>query len=259
MTIKGVPWTQEQVNLVTRTVAKGATPDELSLFFLVAKRAGLDVFTKQVHFVKRKVKQGNDYVEVGTVQTGIDGYRAIAEKSGQLAGIDDVVYDLEGDDYEHPNKATVTVWRMVSGQRVSFTASARWSEYVQTYYNKTKGEHVISGLWAKMPYLMLGKCAEALALRKAFPNDLSGIYTHEEMDQAAAEVVDAEAKPVEEIANKKAEATALMQKAKPVEEPTKEETKAARLMREGMEARKETEAAPVDVKAAAANDDTMEE
>ncbi len=168
-------WNAEQVQLIKNTVAKGATDDELKLFLYTAKRTGLDPLTKQIHFVKRGFQM--------TVQTGIDGYRAIAERTGQLGGIDDAVYDTdESDDplVEHPNKASVTVYRFVNGQRVSFTASARWTEYVPD----TK----IGFMWKKMPYLMLGKCAEALALRKAFPNDLTGLYTNEEMQQADSPV-----------------------------------------------------------------------
>ncbi len=168
-------WNAEQVQLIKNTVAKGATDDELKLFLYTAKRTGLDPLTKQIHFVKRGFQM--------TVQTGIDGYRAIAERTGQLGGIDDAVYDTDNSDdplVEHPNKASVTVYRFVNGQRVSFTASARWTEYAP---NDKMGF-----MWKKMPYLMLGKCAEALALRKAFPNDLTGLYTNEEMQQADSPV-----------------------------------------------------------------------
>lgn len=166
------------------TIAKDATPEELQVFSLICKRTGLDPFSKQIYFMKTKQKTkdaSGQWVEkdVMTVMTGIDGYRAIAERSGTLAGIDDVVYDQENKEF--PNKATVTVWRMLNGTRVGFTASARWTEYARMYNGKATGQ------WAKMPYLMLGKCAEALALRKAFPNDLSGVYTAEEMDQAKNE------------------------------------------------------------------------
>lgn len=168
---------QDQLKLIIDTVAKGATLPELQLFLYTAKRVGLDPLTKQIHFIKRRNRQPDGtYKEVGTIQTGIDGYRAIAERTGTLAGIDDAVFDDESK--QHPNKASVTVYRIVDGQRVGFTASARWSEYAQM-----KGDRPTS-MWAKMPYLMLGKCAEALALRKAFPNDLSGLYTNEEMSQA---------------------------------------------------------------------------
>jgi phage recombination protein Bet len=163
------PISQEQLQLIKHTVARGASNDELKLFMIIATRAGLDPFTKQIHYVKRGAQ--------GTIQTGIDGYRAIAERSGSLAGIDDPIYDTETE--SHPNKATVKVYRIVNDQRVEFSASARWNEYVPS-----PGQDF---MWRKMPYLMLGKVAEALALRKAFPNDLSGIYTDAEMEQAATE------------------------------------------------------------------------
>jgi phage recombination protein Bet len=173
--------TASQLSVITNAIAKGANTDELRYFMAVAKKAGLDPLTKQIHFVKRKSRNlDGTYTEIASIQTGIDGYRAIAERTGTLAGIDDAIYDKEDDD--HPNKASVTVYRMVAGNKVPFTASARWKEYCQTrtYQGQTKP----MGLWEKMPYLMLAKCAEALALRKAFPNDLSGIYTNEEMQQA---------------------------------------------------------------------------
>lgn len=178
-------YSQTQLTTIINTVARGASITELSLFLYVAKKTGLDPFTKQIHFVLRKVKnKDGSYSDVGTIQTGIDGYRAIAERSGQLAGIDDVVYDSEAGKY--PKKASVTVYKMMNGIRVPFTATARWDEYCQVNFKTNKP----NGLWGKMPYLMLGKCAEALALRKAFPNDLSGLYTNEEMNQADVEVID---------------------------------------------------------------------
>lgn len=161
-----IGWTPEQVELVKKTVALDASDSELALFLTVAKRSGLDPFTRQIHFVKRGGRV--------TIQTGIDGYRAIAEKTGQLAGIDDAEFDTETE--KHPNKASVTVYRLVEKQKVGFTASARWAEYVPA-----SGQDF---MWKKMPFLMLGKVAESLALRKAFPNNLSGLYTTEEMAQA---------------------------------------------------------------------------
>lgn len=163
-------WTEDQKELIKSTIAKGATDDELKLFLYVAQKTKLDPLTKQIHFVKRSGQI--------TIQTAIDGYRAIAERSGALAGIEDAVFDDETQ--PKPKKATVTVYKMVEGQRVGFTASARWSEYAPT------GAQAF--MWNKMPYLMLAKCAEALALRKAFPNDLSGIYTNEEMSQASNDI-----------------------------------------------------------------------
>ncbi len=145
-------------------VGKDIDKDEFDYFLAVANHLGLDPVRRQIYCVKRAGR--------AVVQTGIDGYRAIAARSGLLAGIDDAVFDTE--DAAHPNWARVTVYRLVRGQRYAFTATARWKEY--------KPER--SPMWERMPYLMLAKCAEALALRKAFPAELSGVYTEEEMMQA---------------------------------------------------------------------------
>lgn len=175
------PFTNEQVALIKRTVAKGATDDELKLFLIIANKSGLDPFSKQIYFVKRKAKINGQYVEVGAIQTGIDGYRAIAERGGGYAGSDEPIYDSE--DAKNPNKATVTVYKIIQGVRCPFTAAARWSEYCPPT--------PMDFMWRKMPYLMLGKTAEALALRKAFPNDLSGIHIDEEMDRTGQVITDA--------------------------------------------------------------------
>lgn len=153
--------TGEKLDLIKRTVAKGASDDELELFLYQCKRTGLDPFTHQIYCIRRGGQM--------TTMTGIDGYRTIADRTGKYAGNDDPVFDSE----EKPRKATVTVYKLVEGVRCPFTSTARWDQY---YPGK-------SPLWDKMPHLMLGKCAEALALRKAFPQDLSGLYTKEEMDQ----------------------------------------------------------------------------
>lgn len=158
----------ERIALLSKTIANGAPPLEFELFVQICNRTGLDPFAKQIYFIRRGDKW--------SPQTSIDGYRLIAQRTGQYAGSDEPVYDSE--DTDHPNKATVTVWRMVGGQRCPFVASARWSEYAQVF----KGQ--LADMWSRFPYLMLGKCAESLALRKAFPQELSGLYTREEMEQA---------------------------------------------------------------------------
>jgi phage recombination protein Bet len=157
-------FTRDKVDLIKRTIAVGASDDELELFLYTARKTGLDPLARQIYAIKRAGKM--------TIQTGIDGYRLIADRTGQLAGISDYVFDSE--DGKFPNRASVTVKKMVDGHIAEFTATARWTEYSQLQ----------SPMWQKMPYLMLGKCSEALALRKAFPADLSGVYTAEEMSQA---------------------------------------------------------------------------
>ena len=167
-------FTKEQIDLIKSTIAIGATDLELKLFIEICKSRKLDPFSNQIYFIKRKVwnKNKNAYDEKATIQTGIDGYRTIAARSGQYAGNDDYVFDKE----VSPTKATATVYRLVAGIRCPFVATARWEQY---YPGDKQGFQ-----WNKMPHVMLGKVAEALALRKAFPEDLSGIYTNEEMEQA---------------------------------------------------------------------------
>ena len=179
---KPVPeFSNEQIKLLAETVAKGCDQNELAFFLQVAKLKRLDPFTGQIHVVKRWDGQaGKDKI---TIQTGIDGYRVIASRTNDLAGIDDPEYDTETEG--HPNWAKVTVYRYGRGdEKVSYRATARWGEYVQMVKDKQTNEYRPNRMWKTMPYLMLGKVAEALALRKAFPDELSGMYMNEEMDQA---------------------------------------------------------------------------
>lgn len=154
---------------------------EQLLFLHTVQRTGLDPAARQIYMIGRWSREGTKY----TIQTGIDGYRLIAARTGVHMGTDDAVftYDANGQIV----KATVTVWKQVQGARVAFQASAFWSEYVQTTRDGKP-----TSMWAKMGHTMIAKCAEALALRKAFPQDLSGLYTAEEMSQADPVQVGAE-------------------------------------------------------------------
>jgi phage recombination protein Bet len=165
---------ERQVTLIRTQIAPGCSEDELALFLEVCRATGLNPLMRQIYAIKRK---SGDESRM-TIQTGIDGYRLLAARTGLLAGIDDAIYDTE--EGKHPGRASVTVYRLVAGQRVAFAATARWSEYAAV----GKEHQQPIAMWAKMPWLMLGKCAEALALRRAFPAELSGVYTGEEMAQA---------------------------------------------------------------------------
>jgi phage recombination protein Bet len=160
----GHGFTGEQIEIIKNSVAKGVSDQELAYFLEVCRSTGLNPLHRQIYAIMRSGKM--------TIQTGIDGYRLLAHRSRRHVGTDDAVYDTES--APHPNKATVTVYKFVAGQRCAYTATARWKEYAQESNN----------MWTKFPYLMLAKCAESLALRKAFPAETSGIYTDDEMMQA---------------------------------------------------------------------------
>lgn len=181
----GTNW--EKMQNVIREKYPKASDGELQVFFYQAKKSGLDPLTNQIHLVTRMNRKTNKYQS--TIQTGIDGFRAIADRTGTYAGADDAVFDEGLTQFQmikakrNPSTATVTVYKIVGGVRCPFVATAEWDAY---YPGKEGGF-----MWEKMPYLMLAKCAEALALRKAFPAQLSGVYSDDEMHQADG-VVEAE-------------------------------------------------------------------
>lgn len=178
-------WTEEQALVLRQSgIDNDVTKAELVGFLHLCQRTGLDPFSRQIYLIGRWDKKQQR--KVFTPQTGIDGYRVVANraiaKGGGTIGYEDTLWcgkdgrwrDVWISD-EPPAAAKVTVLR--DGQR--FPAVAGYREYVQTGRD---GGPV--GLWAKMPAGQLAKCASALALRMAFPHDLAGVYTAEEMAQA---------------------------------------------------------------------------
>lgn len=181
--------TKEQNEAIRALVAvpKGdgpATDKELGEFLAQADAAGLDPLKRHCYGQLRRSQGGRVLSFLGS----IDGFRHVAERSGQYEGQEgpqwcgpDGAWRDVWLEKAPPSAARVGVWR--SGFRAPCWAVARWDAYAQTKYASNEP----TDMWAKFADLMLAKCAEALALRKAFPNDFGGIYTKEEMDQAQPE------------------------------------------------------------------------
>lgn len=171
-----------QVELVKDTIAKGASDDELMLFLHMAQRTGLDPFSKQIYLIKRW--DNKEKREVMSAQTGIDGLRLIADRTERYA-------PGRAPTFEYDNggalfSATAYVKKFVRGEWHEVAATAHYDEYVQR-----KRDGGVTQMWEEKPHIMLAKCAEALALRRAFPADLSSLYTADEMRDTEPVVVNA--------------------------------------------------------------------
>ncbi len=167
-TSAGMP--RDQIELVKRMILKDASEDELKLFIQICNKTRLDPFARQIYAIRR----GNQM----TAQVSIDGQRLVAERTGKYAGQLGPFWTGNGKEWVEvwlektpPKAAKVGVLR--SDFKEPVWAVARYDAYAQD-----------SAMWHKMGDLMLAKCAESLGLRKAFPNELSGLYTDAEMEQA---------------------------------------------------------------------------
>ena len=169
---------EKQKDLVKSLFCKDANKEEFEFFFLCCKRFKLDPFAKHIYFTKMSGKV--------TMITSIEGFRAIAERTGRYAPGSDTIFNYDKDGKLFSAKAFVKkmtddgTWHEVS-------AIALWSEYGVDSRGASK-----KNVWGEKPHVMLEKCAEARALRRAFTMELSGLYGEGELDQA--EVIQEEKK-----------------------------------------------------------------
>lgn len=215
-------YTPAQLDLVRRTVAADCNHDEFNLFVEVCKRVGLDPFRRQIYAVvynkddakKRKL----------SIITGIDGFRAVAARGGKYRPDENEPEIIYRDDLKDPDsnplgieKAVVTCWKYgPDGQWHPLKGVAYWDEFApiqeggswvdsgETWEDsgrpkkvfKPNGTRKLTGQWPRMGRVMIVKCAEAQAIRKGWPEDLSGVYAPEEMaradidDMSASEVIE---------------------------------------------------------------------
>jgi phage recombination protein Bet len=170
--VPGTPWTRTQALTLARTIAPNLTVDEFRLFGARCAFSGLDPFAGQIHAIIRGT--GND--RKLCIQTGIDGLRLIAARTGEYMGQDEPEFEYDSDDHTRPALARVTVYRWQHNQRVPYVGTARWNEFCPR-----GGKNF---LWQDKPHAMLSKTSEAQALRRAFPAEMSQVYTQEELHRS---------------------------------------------------------------------------
>jgi phage recombination protein Bet len=178
-----------QVKALAQLGVDRAEKADLAIFFHQCKRTGLDPFLRQIHMIGRRTKVNNQWVTKQTIQTGIDGFRLIARRAAdrrkESLGYSDPLWCGEDGLWrevwlatEPPAGAKIVVHR--NGQ--PFPGVAVFREFCQR-----KSDGTLNSQWSSKPAHMIAKCAEALALRMAFPQDLSGLYTDDETGIEAPE------------------------------------------------------------------------
>lgn len=196
----------ELIPVLQASLYPGAKPESIKLVLGYCRAAGLDPMQKPVHLVPMNVKKPgggrDDYEWRDVVMPGIGLYRVQAARTGELAGIDEPQFGPMRSAYgiEFPEFCKVTVYRMISGQRVPFTACEFW---VENYATQRKDSEAPNAMWKRRPRGQLAKCAEAQALRKAFP-ELGSQPTADETIVDAGDVIDAVpvVKPIPTVARK---------------------------------------------------------
>lgn len=173
---------QTPMEICRTSLYPSLSPANFNLFWAVALKKGLDPLANEIMATVRRVKNKDtgQWEERLVIQTGIDGYRHIAEDSGEYLGQDEPVFDREPESRKDlPRWCKVTVYRRIGEDRVAFTAKVFFHEFAQTFADGN-----LTQMWARMPWHMLAKCAEVQAIRKAFPRRTAGVQ-HD--DEVAAE------------------------------------------------------------------------
>lgn len=190
----GIDLTDEQVKILQATgiIPQGTTSAEIELFREHVRRTQLDPVARQILPMRRKVwnseTRTNEYKM--TVLTTIDGFRLIAERTGDYAG-------QLGPFWCGSDGKWVDVWLQATPPAAAKVGVLRhgfkeplYSVALWDAYKQETQQGALMGRWKIDPAGMLAKCAEALALRRAFPAEMSGLYTTDEMSQAGAPTIE---------------------------------------------------------------------
>jgi phage recombination protein Bet len=178
----------------------GAASDSVLMVWDYCVARQLDPLKKPCHIVPMRVKDGKsgDYVWRDVVMPGIYEYRTTATRTGAYMGQSEAVFgpliDYLGVTAPEWCRIVVYRWNREAGMRAEFPARVKFSEAAATAKDKKTGELYVNDRWTKAPEQMLEKCAEAAALRKAFPDELGGTHTADEMIEQQLEPIVVEAK-----------------------------------------------------------------
>lgn len=187
MVAPGAPrfeWNKEQERIIREQFADGCDDDELAVLLYNAQRRKLDPFLGHLRGIKRwNSSKGR---EVMAIQTSIDAFRLIADRTGKYGGGPAPTFEVIEKNFKGNRDlaCTLTVRKLCGNDKAGYiwhevTEVAYYREYMVT---KQNGKPV--RMWAEKPHIMLAKCTEARALRRAFPEELGGLYTDDEMGQA---------------------------------------------------------------------------
>lgn len=181
-------FTETEIETIKSAIAPGLSDSELQLFVATAKRTGLDPFSRQIYVSLKEwtdSKTGERRRRINIAST-VDGFRVVAERSGKYRG-------QVGPYWCGPDGKWVDVW-IHRQPPVASKVGVKRSDFDEPLWAVARFEayNQATPVWQKMPELMISKVAECLALRKAFPNDLSGIYSAEEV-----KTIEHDAQPVQ--------------------------------------------------------------
>lgn len=175
----------ELMDVLRNSLYPGAQDSSIKMVISYCKASGLDPMRKPVHIVPMWDSKSNSMRDV--IMPGIGSYRSDAAKSGQYAGVSvaefgpDVTENIGGVEITYPQWCRVSVKRqLANGQIAEFAATERWKENYAVKGGKEKSI-APNAMWQKRPYAQLEKCAEAQALRKAFP-EVGSQPTADEME-----------------------------------------------------------------------------
>lgn len=172
------------VKILISSVFPGASEQSAMLALNYCKAANLDVMQKPVHIVPMWDAKAGQMRDV--IMPGIGLYRVAASRTGQYLGMSepefgpDVTREIGGQSVTFPEWCKVTCYRLVAGHKAEFPAMERWMENYAVRGGREKSI-APNAMWAKRPWGQLLKCAEAQALRKAFP-EVGAQPTAEEME-----------------------------------------------------------------------------